>query len=99
MSEHRQPTEIWSISLPQSSGTKQRKNCKVKKIELFPAHYWAMYWEPGSTKFYPKMPLRSESRKLFWERHYRIRVDGLWRGVGAKYVFATREEIFNEFFL
>ena len=98
MSEHRQPIEIWTIRLPQIKGKKPPKNCK-QKIELFPAHYWALDWEPGSKFFNPRPPLQGEARKLFWETLYRVRVNGVWKGEGSKYVLLAKSEIFEMYFL
>ncbi len=93
MSEHRQPEEVWIKRLPQNEGKKTAKNCK-QKIELFPAHYWALDWEPGSKLFYPKPPLKSGARKEFWDTYYRVRVNGVWLSlVGMKYEFFTKMSI------
>lgn len=97
MSEYRQPAEIWTRRLPQNEGKKTSEKCS-QKIELFPAHYWAENWEPGSTLFSPKLPLQSMARKIFWETHYRIRVNGVWIGKKAKYVTYTKEQIREMYF-
>jgi hypothetical protein len=76
---------------------KTPKKCN-QKIELFPAHYWAENWEPGSTLFSPRLPLQSAARKEFWETHYRIRVNGSWVGRKAKYEIYTKEQIAKKFF-
>jgi len=98
MSEHRKPVEIWIKRLPKNEGKKPSKNCK-HKVELFPAHYWAIDWEPGGKLFTPRPPLQSEARKLFWENYYRIRVNGVWKGGGSKYVLMTRMDICEMYFL
>lgn len=92
MSEYRSPTEIWTRRLPQIDGKKTPKNCN-QKIELFPAHYWAENWQPGSKLFSPRLPLQSMARKIFWETHFRIRVNGAWVGEAAKYVVYTKDQI------
>ena len=96
MSEHRKPSEIWK-RLPGFPGTKQGKKYK---IELFPAHYWAHEWEPGSNTFSPKPPLNSAARKIWWETHYRIRVNGVFVGSCTKgeMQFLTREDVLNIYF-
>lgn len=98
MSEYRTPAEIWIKRLPEKDGKKPGVFCSLK-IELFPAHYWAEHWEPGSDLFSPKPPLQSEARKQYWTSRYRIRVNGKWVGDKAKYVtfdkLAIRERYFK----
>lgn len=99
MSDFRQPVETWVRRLPQNEGKKTPKNCTVK-IEIFPAHYWAFNWQPGSQLFYPKVPLQSEAKKRYWETRYRVRVNGAWDNGRAKAKFVTysREELFEKYF-
>jgi len=96
MSEFRKPVEIWVRRLPENEGKKSDRFCI--KIEIFPAHYWARHWEPGSDLFYPKMPLQSEARKAAWEARFRIRVNGRWIGDQAKYETYTIQQIFERYF-
>jgi hypothetical protein len=97
MSERRQSIEIWTLRLPQNRGKKPGV-FSTTKIELFPSHYWAEHWEPGSKLFSPRLPLRSISRKEYWETRYRVRVDGRWLGTKAKYVTYTRDEVIEKYF-
>lgn len=99
MSDFRKPVETWVRRLPQNVGKKSPENCTIK-IEIFPAHYWAFSWEPGSADFYPKVPLQSEAKQRYWETRYRIRVNGAWwcGRAKARIVTYTREEIFQRYF-
>jgi len=97
MSEHRQPTEIWIKRLPQNEGKKALDSCSLK-IEIFPAHYWAMKWEPCSSLWFPKPPLNILARKEYWETRLRVRVNGKWLGTRAKYVTFTKEQIRERYF-
>lgn len=96
MSEFRRPVEIWSRRLPENEGKKP--SGFYSKIEIFPSHYWARHWEPGSDLFHPKMPLQSEARKEAWETRFRIRVNGKWVGEQAKYETYTKQQIFDRYF-
>jgi len=98
MSEYRNPVEVWIRRLPDNDGKKPHKKLQ-QKIELFPAHYWAMAWEPGSSMFFPKLPLHGGERKVFWESNYRIRVNGKWVGEEAKYRFYHKTQIGQMYFL
>lgn len=97
MSEYRNPAEVWIKRLPKNEGKKALGFCTTK-IELFPAHYWAEHWEPGSDLFSPKLPLQSEARKAHWESHFRVRVNGKWMGKRAKYVTYTKAQVLEKFF-
>lgn len=97
MSDYRKPVEIWTKRLPQNEGKKTGENCNLK-IELFPSHFWAKHWEPGSELFSPKLPLQSQARKEYWIKRFRIRVNGVWIGSRAKYVTYTKEMIRERYF-
>lgn len=98
MSEVRRPVEIIKRFLPVNDGKKAGVFCIVK-VEIFPASCWRDRWEPCSKLFYPKVPLKTSSRKDYWETRYRVRVNGKWRSEKAKYETYTREEIIEEFLL
>lgn len=97
MNEHRRPVEVWIRRLPKITGKKVCKNCTLK-IELFPIYLWASHWEPASPLFSPKLPLKSGTRKEYWETRYRIRVNGKWESRKAKYVGYTKKQIRERYF-
>jgi hypothetical protein len=97
MSEHRQPVEVWIRRLPEKEGKKSPDSCTLK-IELFPARYWALKWEPCSSLFSPKPSLNSLTRKEYWLSRYRVRVNGKWLGGRAKYVTYTKEQVLELYF-
>lgn len=66
---------------------------KTTKIELFPASEWRYLWEPGSNKFFPKVPLQTQKRQEYFSERYRVRLDDSWVVEGAQYRMFTREEI------
>ena len=86
MSEKREPIETW----------KRTTNGKTTKIELFPAHYFAEKWEPGSRLFTPRPPCKTETRIKYWESMFRVRVDGVWF-CKCKYTMMNREQIAHKF--
>lgn len=93
MAEKKIPCEVWKRELPHKQGNKTGKYCALK-IELFPAHYWADRWQPGSTRFIPKLPLRTSDRTQYYESRFRIRVNGAWvTDRGAKYRMFKRATI------
>jgi len=97
MSERRPSSEIWIKRLPQNEGKKAGDFCTLK-IELFPARFWALKWEPSSTLFYPKPSIQSEKRSEYWLTRFRVRVNGKWLGDRAKYVTYTKEQILERYF-
>ena len=85
--------EIFIHFLPSDQG-KKSSNLRTK-YELFPAKLWAKTWSPMGERFYPKLPLRSEDRKIFWESMFRLLINGKWYQEKAKYCFMSREEAFR----
>ncbi|MFA7174797.1 MAG: hypothetical protein WC340_15585 [Kiritimatiellia bacterium] len=98
MSELRKPVEIIKLFLPVNAGKKTGFSCTLR-VELYPASCWRNRWEPCSTLFYPKVPLKTSLRRNYWETRYRIRVNGRWRCNHAKYETFTREEILEKLLL
>lgn len=91
MSENRDPVEILIQKLPNSDGKK--KGCRVAlKIELFPAHYWAANWFPGSKAWFPKLSIKAESRNEYFETRFRLRINGVWYSPFAKYTTVTKAD-------
>ncbi len=97
MSDHRKPVDVWYKRLPQKRGTKKRK-FRLLKIELVPACEWKSLWEPCSTLFIPKVPLRYDSMNEYWETRFRIRVDGKWVGPNGQYRMFTKVMIRERYF-
>jgi len=83
VSEHRTPQIILTRKvLPQSTCN------KMVKIELFIADQFRQNWTPCDTRFDPPVPLKTKSRKKYWNRLYRVRINGQWWGK-AKYTMIT----------
>jgi hypothetical protein len=95
VSDFRQPIASLSIRLAENRGKKTAKNCR---IEIFPAKDFANAWDPKERLFHPRPPLRSIDRAKFWESRYRVRMNGQWLVLGAKYTLFTRAEILERFF-
>jgi hypothetical protein len=91
MSDHRKPIASFTKRVAENQGN---KTCiKSIKIEIFPAYFFSDAWEPGSNSFVPKPPLKSSSRKKYWEMNFRVRVDGSWYPDGDKYNMFTKKNI------
>lgn len=97
MSDHRKHTLVWTQSVPRKRGTKKQKKDSFR-IELCPASLWEDLWEPCSTLFVPKVPLRLDDRRDYWDSRYRIRVNGKLVGSTGRYQMFTKAEIRERYF-
>jgi hypothetical protein len=90
MADRRLADETFIRKLPRKQGKKAGKS--GIKIELFRGTQFASRWFPGDDSFFPKPPLQSQERKEFWERMFRVRMDGKWLGVvGRVRLFSVQE--------
>lgn len=94
MSHEGKPTTMFikKVSMPTDSGKEICKNDIV--VELFPAKSFRYNWNPRLRNFDPAPPLRDADREdwwKWWEKLYRVRLNGKWYGE-KQFTFMTEIE-------
>jgi len=93
MSDRRKADETYLKRIGRDLMGVNKRGSFSMKVEVFYAYHWAGSWNPPSSLFYPRPPLRTEDRQRYWENMYRLRIDGKWFGIKAKFNMFTRIEI------
>ena len=94
MSDKRDWDYVLKKLLPRKAGAKEGRICT---IEVYTAGKFAKAWKPwktGETTFCPRVPLQQDARNLYWETHYRLRINGKWhKRNDIQYTFVTLAEM------
>ena len=88
--ETRKPYKILLSRLPHISGKKSIKISQYKASKWRPQHHL------GCNTFFPKVPLLTDDRNIYFAERFRVQIGTQWHMVGGyQYVMLAQGEVYR----
>lgn len=92
--EPRIADRVYIVKAPRIDGEIQHENYPVYKVEIFGAYQFRNKHSRINRNFFPRVPIKKDSKKIWYSTMYRVRINDKWHSPSeVKYQFFDLFEI------